>query len=75
MKAPAWQGVAVQYKRAKGWPKGTDNPSAKLNPEKVREIRKLLDEKVTHLEIAKRLGVGETSIWAVANGLYWRHVV
>jgi len=52
-------------------PKGERVAGAKLNPEKVREIRALLPHQ-KDTEIAKRYGVSGATIWWIRKGQNWR---
>jgi hypothetical protein len=51
---------------------GLAHPCAKLDPEKVREIR--ASPEVSHAELARRYGVGATVIRAVRSGKTWKHI-
>lgn len=49
--------------------------TAKLNPEKVREIRRLSEvEGLNNTQIAGIFGVRNCTIWNVVNRILWRHV-
>lgn len=49
--------------------------TAKLNPEKVREIRRLSSiEGWNNCELARLFGVRNCTIWNVVNNVFWRHV-
>ena len=48
--------------------------TAKLNPEKVQQIRALRLQGLTQVAIAKRFGVSQYAIFAVLSGLRWAHV-
>jgi hypothetical protein len=52
--------------------KGTRNKIAKLNDDKVREIRSA--EGVTQRELARRFGVSQSQIWMVRSRKSWRHL-
>lgn len=54
--------------------RGTAHPKAKLNPRKVRGIRTSLRHGICVREIAKKLDVGKTTIYAIAEGRTWKHV-
>lgn len=64
-------------KSRKGVNSGAKNPIAKLNDNKVREIRKLY--KPPHnwktKDLAKRYNVSPITIHQVANNYTWLHVV
>jgi transposase len=51
------------------------NRTAKLNPEKVREIRSAIARGELYKEIAKRFGVSTPTIANVARGYIWKHVI
>lgn len=52
---------------------GEQNPSAKLNWDKVDEIRLLAQLKThTHKQIAEMYGVGQTAITNIVNGKKWK---
>lgn len=53
---------------------GTANPKARLDPDKVRFIRKAHREGTTCLALAKMFGVEKTAVQDVINGKNWRHV-
>ena len=53
---------------------GADTPRAKLDPDKVRVIRKLAGEGLTQRAIAKMFGVTQTSIFYVIRGKSWAHL-
>ena len=54
--------------------RGTDNVQAKLDPEKVREIRKRLAEGETYSSVARGFGVSHVNISNIAKGRIWSHV-
>lgn len=49
--------------------------ATKLTAARVLEIRELLARGVFHREIARRFGIGKTSVGSIATGLSWRDVV
>lgn len=52
---------------------GEQNPSAKLNWDKVDEIRLLAQLKTyTHKQIAEKFGVGQTAITNIVRGQKWK---
>lgn len=53
---------------------GERHPMARLNNEKVRQIRELLKTGLTQKEIGKRFGVSQSSIYMIANRRQWRFV-
>jgi len=54
--------------------KGTKNSKAKLNDEKVVEIRRLRKEGHTLKALSKRFGVAPARIWEIANYKSWIHI-
>lgn len=56
-------------------PLGERHGIAKLDAESVRSIRRMAADGVPVLEIARRLGRGETTVRAVLQGRTWGHVV
>lgn len=56
-------------------PKGEGIHTAKLTEEKVKEIRKLREEGLTHPKIAKLFGIAECTSSAVCLNRYWKHVL
>ncbi len=54
---------------------GTSNVNAKLNPEKVRKIRRLRSEGAGYHQLAKRFRVYHGTIRKVCRGELWSHVV
>jgi len=46
----------------------------KLNDEKVREIRKLIVEGVSHREIGRRFGITDCAVSYIRNRKRWAHV-
>lgn len=53
---------------------GSTNPSARLNEEQVREIRSQLADGVPSVTLARRYGVGQTTISRIKLGTHWRNV-
>jgi len=54
---------------------GSKNPSAKLNEEKVVEILKLLNDKISIKEIANMYNVSSETISCIKRGLTWKNVI
>lgn len=54
--------------------KGSLNPGSVLNEEKVKEIKKLLNEGHSSYGIGKEFGVSKTTILRIKNGVNWSHV-
>jgi NUMOD4 motif len=56
--------------------KGSERSTAKLNEDKVREIKKLYSEGgYSFAKLAKKYLVGKTAIQNIINGKKWKHVV
>ena len=54
---------------------GTDNSSAKLDPEKVREMRRLrFDDEWEYRPIAAKFGVTPRAAWSAINRKTWAHI-
>lgn len=63
---------AKQSYSMRGKLKGESNPNAKLSPEDVEEIRRLLDTKeYTQKQIAEMFGVKQTAISRIKRGVSW----
>lgn len=56
------------------FPIGTGNPSAKLDDDKVREIRRMVAAGRPHTAIARQFGVAQSQIWLIKTGQTWSHV-
>lgn len=54
--------------------RGEDHHSAKLNWDKVREIRRLRKEGMTTVELAKRYNVHQAHISLIVNNKSWKEV-
>ncbi len=54
--------------------KGVMQYCAKLNPEKVREIRQLSESGMSGREIARHFGMGKSPIARIIRGERWKHV-
>jgi len=54
--------------------RGVDQPLSKLNPKKVRKIRKLRKRGVTQEKLASMFEVSRGTIRSILNGVSWRHV-
>jgi DNA invertase Pin-like site-specific DNA recombinase len=48
--------------------------TAKLDPGKVREIRRLLADGVPGVEVARRFGISKAAVSKIRNGRAWRGV-
>ena len=55
--------------------RGVDQAAAKLDPDKVRQIRRLLSANVRAKIIAADFDVSDTLIYQIDRGLIWRHVI
>jgi hypothetical protein len=53
---------------------GEKNNNAKLNPEKVTEIRKLLSDGLKPLKIANMFNVKYSCIESIKHGRTWKHI-
>ena len=63
--------------RTKGrgsWAVGENNGKSKLNPEKVRQIRKLYTDGVNYNRLGIKFNINSGVIWAIINGRTWKHV-
>jgi DNA invertase Pin-like site-specific DNA recombinase len=54
--------------------RGSKVPSAKLNEDQVREIKRLIQTGIRYQDIAEQYGVGKTTTANIATGLRWSHV-
>ena len=55
--------------------RGTDNPSAKLNPDKVRDIRNAAEWGCkTPMELAREYGVNHNTIRNIIKRRTWKHI-
>lgn len=54
--------------------KGSNNGSAKLNEEKVKEIKQLLKQKVDIYTISKQYNVSPTNISKIKTNKTWKHI-
>jgi len=54
--------------------RGSKVPSAKLNEEQVREIKRLIRAGMRYQDIAQQYDVGKSTIANIATGLRWSHV-
>jgi hypothetical protein len=64
----------MKSKKRQAFQKGSQNGQAKLNEEKVLEIKQLLAEKKTNKEIAEKFGVSQHHISGIKIGRCWSHV-
>lgn len=53
--------------------KGVKNPRAKLDPQKVREIRRLAKE-LTTTELARRYDVDRKAVWMILQNITWKEI-
>lgn len=54
--------------------RGVRNPGAKLDPERVREIRQLRSEGVLQSAIAERHGISRANVSLICSRSTWQHV-
>lgn len=56
--------------------RGTDNPLAKLNPQKVRQIRAIRDSGVWVAQeaLAIQFGISRGTLRSILKGEHWKHV-
>ena len=64
----------LETDRSKRSVKGIKNGCSKLTEENVREIKKLITERVSQSKIAKRFNVHRTAIGHINSGRAWKHV-
>ena len=53
---------------------GSEHANAKLEEDQVRQIKNLLAQKISGLEIARRYSVKQSCIYAIKSGKNWAHV-
>lgn len=53
---------------------GSKNGHAKLNEDKVRQIKSLLAQKISCAEIGRKFGMPRMCIGKIKNGQAWKHV-
>lgn len=53
---------------------GVDRPCAKLNPQKVIEIREYIERGYTNKELGRMYGVDPATIMSIKKGLTWKHI-
>jgi len=53
---------------------GSEHGNAKLEEDQVRQIKNLLAQKISGLEIAKRYSVKQSCIYHIKSGKNWAHV-
>jgi hypothetical protein len=53
-------------------PKGEDNPMAKLDWDKVRDIRKRVSDGESPLSLSQKFGVSSTVVYKLVKGLTWK---
>lgn len=53
---------------------GSEHPRAELNEDKVREIKRLLEEGHRHRDIAEWFNVARQTITNISTGQKWKHV-
>lgn len=55
--------------------KGSASPSAKLNEEKVKQIKQFLKEGMRSPELAKLFNIGKRQIIYIKNNQSWKHIL
>jgi HNH endonuclease len=55
-------------------PKGEKHVNAKLTEEQARQIKRMLNAGINHIEIAKKLGVSYFCVFNIKRGITWRHL-
>lgn len=53
---------------------GENSPTAKLNEQKVMEIKKMLRDGATQREAAAAFGIAVSTVNRIVQGLSWSHV-
>jgi DNA invertase Pin-like site-specific DNA recombinase len=66
---------AARKGRVKVPPLGILHNRARLDPDKVREIRTLARSGVPKAKIARQFGVWPRAIWMILEGKSWKHVI
>lgn len=51
---------------------GVNNGRAKLNPEKISEVKRLLAAGMSQMAVSRQFGVSGHAIWRIANGRSWQ---
>jgi len=54
---------------------GERHYNAKLDPKKVRQIRRWAQQRVPHREIGRRYGLSKGAVDGVLRGITWKHVI
>ena len=54
---------------------GSSNHNSKLTDDKIREIKKMLNEGHKQIDIGKQFGVEQTTISSIKMGRSWKHVI
>lgn len=67
------QNVIDSFRNGKS-PRGAARPNAKLDNNKIRSIRRLVEAGVSHVEVARQFGVCRALISMIASGQRWSHV-
>jgi hypothetical protein len=57
-----------------GRPLGSANGRARLRDDDVRRVREMLGHGLSLSETARRIGVGVSAVWSIAQGRTWRHI-
>jgi len=69
-----WKQVNAPPSSATNYKKGEGVSLAKLNPDKVRQIREKIQAGQSLSSISREYGVGTTVVWSIKKGLTWKHV-
>lgn len=54
--------------------RGERHPGAKLTEADVREIKKLIADRIPHRTIAPKFNVSSAAVGNIARGAYWKHL-
>ena len=66
--------MSDKHRAPGGSARGTANGSTRLTVESVIELRALCVAGVSQSEVARRLGVGHTTVWRAVHRKTWAHV-
>lgn len=54
--------------------RGADNGQSKLTVEMITEMRRLSDQGISTVQLAKRFGISQCTAWRIVRNLAWTHV-
>lgn len=54
---------------------GSENGASKLTEKQVKEIKILLEKRLTSRDIGRQYGVSKTTILRIKKGTHWKHVI